>query len=291
VSPDIAAPVVSGSPDPVIDAHHHFWRYDPTAYPWIDDSMSVLKRDWLPADLACEIGRAGVDAVISVQARQTIDETRWLVSLAAAHEFIVGVVGWVPLASPSVRADLVSLTAAGRTLRGVRHVVQEEPDPTFLERPDFNAGIAALREFGLAYDILIVDRQIPAAIAFVDRHPGQVFVLDHAAKPRIRDGALDPWRAQVGELARRPQVYCKLSGLVTEAAPARWTDADLRPYLDATLEAFGPDRILFGSDWPVCLLASTYRKWVESVRRFVAELTPTERAQILGGTARRAYRL
>lgn len=291
MSPDIAAPVVSGSPDPVIDAHHHFWRYDPTAYPWIDDSMSVLKRDWLPADLACEIGRAGVDAVISVQARQTIDETRWLVSLAAAHEFIVGVVGWVPLASPSVRADLVSLTAAGRTLRGVRHVVQEEPDPTFLERPDFNAGIAALREFGLAYDILIVDRQIPAAIAFVDRHPGQVFVIDHAAKPRIRDGALDPWRAQVGELARRPQVYCKLSGLVTEAAPARWTDADLRPYLDATLEAFGPDRILFGSDWPVCLLASTYRKWVESVRRFVAELTPTERAQILGGTARRAYRL
>ncbi|MGD0674500.1 MAG: amidohydrolase family protein [Polyangiaceae bacterium] len=285
-----AATVHPGSAPAIIDAHHHFWHYEPEAYPWIDPSMTVLRRDWLAVDLAPRLAAARIDGVVSVQARQTLEETSWLLSLADAHDFIVGVVGWVPLVSSSV------VTTLGRfgdnpKFRGVRHVVQGEADPHFLERPDFNAGIRALRPLQLSYDILIYETQIPAALDFVDRHPDQVFIVDHAAKPRIRDGVLEPWRTNVRELARRPGVYCKLSGLVTEAATHAWTDADLRPYVDTVLEAFGPTRVMFGSDWPVCLLASSYDRWFDAVRRFLAELTPTERASILGGSARRAYRL
>jgi L-fuconolactonase len=170
-------------------------------------------------------------------------------------------------------------------------VVQGETDPRFLERADFNAGVAALTARGLSYDILIHERQLTAAIDFVDRHPRQLFVLDHAAKPRIREGALEPWRTQMRALARRDHVYCKLSGLVTEADPQGWTEDGLRPYVEVVLEAFGPERVMFGSDWPVCLVGASYRRWVEVVRRFIGALSPTERAEIIGGTARRAYRL
>lgn len=272
-----------------IDSHHHFWRYEPAEYDWIDDTMSALRRDFLAPDLASTLGAAGIGGAISVQARQTLGETRWLLSIADEFDFIAGVVGWVPLASPSVRVDLSAL--AGGKLRGVRHVVQGETDPRFLERPDFNAGIDALQDFGLTYDLLIHEHQLPAALAFVDRHPGQAFVLDHAAKPRIRDRIVEPWRTHIRELARRPAVYCKLSGLVTEATPNTWTDDDLRPYVDTVLDAFGPSRILFGSDWPVCLVASTYDRWVRAVRTLTAGLTASERTEIMGGTARRAYRL
>jgi L-fucono-1,5-lactonase len=275
---------------PVIDAHHHFWRYDRAEYDWIDDTMSALRRDFLAPDLADALRAAGVQGAVSVQARQSLEETRWLLSIAAAHDFIAGVVGWVPLASPALRTELEPL-AAGSKLRGVRHVVQGEPDPRFLERPEFNAGVAALREFGLAYDLLVYERQLPAAIAFVDRYPGQVFVLDHAAKPRIRDRVLEPWRTHIRELARRANVYCKLSGLVTEAARDAWTETDLRPYADTVLEAFGPSRVLFGSDWPVCLASSTYERWVATVRTLIDGLTATERGEIMGGTACRAYQL
>jgi L-fuconolactonase len=279
---------------PTIDAHHHFWRYDRAEYDWIDDTMSALRRNFLAPDLAAVLGAAGVQGAISVQARQTLEETRWLLAIADAHDFIAGVVGWVPLAAPSLRTELAPL-AASRKLRGVRHVVQGEADPGFLDRADFNAGIDALREFGLAYDLLIYAHQLPAALAFVDRHPGQVFVLDHAAKPRIRERVIEPWRTHIGELARRPEVYCKLSGLVTEAAPDpstdAWTDADLRPYADTVLEAFGPSRVLFGSDWPVCLVAAPYDRWLDTVKTLTAGLTVSERAEVMGGTARRAYRL
>ncbi len=291
---DSSAPVPTGMSASVIDAHHHFWHYEPAAYDWIDDSMSVLRRDFLPADLDVAIRAADVHGAISVQARQTLAETDWLLAMAAAHDFIVGVVGWVPLASSSLRADLARLSG-DRKLRGVRHVVQGEPDPRFLERADFNAGVRALRDFGLTYDILIYAHQLPQAIAFVDRHPGQVFVLDHAAKPPIRDHAIEPWRTHLRELARRPEVYCKLSGLVTEAAPDARTEASLRPYVDAVLDAFGPGRTLFGSDWPVCLVAcppyDPYARWIGAVRTFIARLTPAERDDVMGGAARRAYRL
>jgi L-fuconolactonase len=206
----------------IVDSHQHFWRYDAREYDWIGDELSAIRHDFLPADLAREIEAAGVDAVVSVQARQTLEETRWLLELAEENDFVAGVVGWVPLTSPTVAETLAALAGHPR-LCGVRHVLQGEPDQGFAAREDFNAGIAALHELGLAYDILIHERQLPMATALVDRHPDQVFVVDHVAKPRIRDGVLSPWREGIRELARRPDVFCKLSGMVTEADPRAWT--------------------------------------------------------------------
>jgi L-fuconolactonase len=273
-----------------IDAHHHFWVYDPAEYGWISDEMSALRRDFLPPDLKTEIRTAGVDGVVSVQARQSLAETRWLLELAAAHDFIRGVVGWVPLTSPKVRDDLAVL-ARNPKLKAIRHVLQGERDPEFMLRPDFNAGVAALREFGLTYDILIYERHLPQTLKFVDRHPGQVFVVDHSAKPRIRENVLSPWREQLRELARRPRVYCKLSGLVTEADFHAWTPEQLRPYMETVLEAFGPQRTMFGSDWPVCLAACSYTRWHEVVSEFLSRLSATEQARVWGGAATEAYRL
>ena len=274
----------------VIDAHHHFWNYSAKEYGWISDEMNVLRRDFLPDDLRKEIAAAGVDGVVSVQARQTVEETRWLLELAAANNFIRGVVGWVPLVSPDVGRDLERF-AASRKLKAVRHVLQDEPDDDYALRDDFTRGIAELKRFNLRYDILIFERHLPQAIKLVDRHPEQVFVLDHVAKPKIKAGELDPWRANLKELARRGNVFCKVSGMVTEADWQGWTPAQLRPYFDATLEAFGPRRLMFGSDWPVCLLACDYGRWVKTVRDFAAGLTAAEQARLFGGTATEAYGL
>ncbi len=274
----------------IIDAHHHFWQYDPAQYAWIDEAKSVLRRDFLPADLAVEIAAAGVDGVVSVQARQTIEETGWLLDFAERNEFIRGVVGWVPLISPRVADDLARFSNR-KKLKAARHVLQDEPDDDYMLRADFNDGIRSLAQFGLAYDILIYERQLPQGIQLVDRHPGQVFVLDHVAKPRIGERLLSPWRENVRELARRQNVYCKISGMVTEADWGRWTPEQLRPYYDVVLEAFGPRRLMFGSDWPVCLLACDYRLWKEIVSSFIATLSPDEQQRILGETAIEAYRL
>jgi L-fuconolactonase len=274
----------------IVDAHHHFWRYDAREYDWISDELAAIRRDFLPADLAREIAAAGVDAVVSVQARQSLDETRWLLALAEESDFVAGVVGWVPLVSPTVGETVAGLAGSLR-LCGVRHVLQGEADPDFAARPDFDAGIAALREHGLAYDVLIYERQLPMATALVDRHPDQVFVVDHVAKPRIRDGILSPWRERIRELGRRPNVFCKLSGMVSEADPRGWTRATLEPYADAVLEAFGPSRVMFGSDWPVCLVGVSYAQWLATVRELCGGLSAAERESVLGGTARRAYGL
>ncbi len=274
----------------IVDSHQHFWRYNAREYDWIDDDLAAIRRDFLPDDLAREIGLAGVDAVVSVQARQTLDETDWLLGLAEKHDFIAGVVGWVPLTAPTV-ADTLARLAGNPALCGVRHVLQGEADPDYAARVDFNAGIAVLRELGLAYDILIYERQLPMAMALVDRHPDQVFVVDHVAKPRIRDGVVSPWRERIRELARRPNVFCKLSGMVTEADACEWTRAALEPYAQAVLEAFGPSRVMFGSDWPVCLTACRYSQWLATVRELCAGLSPVEHGMVLGGTARRAYGL
>ncbi|MEQ1850841.1 MAG: amidohydrolase family protein [Chthoniobacteraceae bacterium] len=273
-----------------IDSHHHFWSYSAAEYPWIGGSMAALRRDFLPAHLKAEIAAAGIDGVVSVQARQTVGETEWLLSFAAKNDFIKGVVGWVPLVDSRVR-EIVAKFAASPKLRAVRHVVQDEPDDRFILRDDFNRGVSTLKEFGLVYDILIYERQLAPSIEFVDRHPQQVFVLDHIAKPRIGDGAIDPWRANIRELARRPNVYCKVSGMVTEADWKTWSEGQLRPYFDAVLEAFGPGRLMFGTDWPVCLAASSYSRWVDVVREFSAELSADEQARVFGGTAIEAYRL
>ena len=274
----------------MLDSHHHFWRYDPAEYGWIDDSMAALRRDFLPEDLKPEIDAVGIEGVVSVQARQSLQETRWLLELADQHDFIRGVVGWVPLVSPTVAGDLEPL-AVNPKLRAVRHVLQDEPDPDYMLRSDFNEGIWALERFGLAYDILIYERQLPQAIRFVDRHPRQVFVLDHIAKPRVRDDLLSPWDENIRELARRENVYCKLSGVPTEAEWQGWTAGQIRPYLETAIEAFGPRRIMFGSDWPVCLLACNYSKWHRLIREFTGHLSSAEQQRIFGETAIEAYKL
>lgn len=274
----------------VIDSHHHFWQYNLAEYGWIDDSMARIRCDFLPDDLHRETTAAGVDAVVSVQARQSVEETRWLLELAAANDFIAGVVGWVPLVSPSVAATLEAL-AAHRKLVAIRHVLQDEPDPAYMLRSDFQAGIRTLLSFNLTYDILIFERHLPTATQFVDRHPAQQFVIDHVAKPQMRHGEFEPWSSRIRELARRPHVCCKLSGMTTEIGRPDWTIADLRPYVDVVLEAFGPDRVLFGSDWPVCLVACDYAKWLGTVKELIADLSPDERSAILGENARRVYRL
>jgi L-fuconolactonase len=263
-----------------IDAHHHFWRYSPSEYGWIDDAMAAIRRDFLPPELLAELRAAGLDGVVSVQARQSLAETRWLLELAGQHAFIKGVVGWLPLAS----ADCT--IPEDPMLKGVRHVVQAEPDG-FLLGAAFGRGLARLQERGLVYDLLIVERQLPEAIQCVDQHPGQVFVLDHIAKPRIKANALSPWRENIRDLARRPNVWCKLSGMVTEADYAGWTEAQLQPYIDSVLEAFGPRRLLFGSDWPVCLVAVEYGRWA----RMVDGVSADERDWIMGRTACEVYRL
>lgn len=273
-----------------LDSHHHFWRYNSREYDWIGPEMAVLQRDFLPADLKQEIAAAGIDGVISVQARQSLDETRWLLELAAGNDFIRGVVGWVPLVSPDVQRDLETLTAQ-RKLRSVRHVLQGEADDRYMLRDDFNRGVSLLQRFGLVYDILIFERHLPQTAQFIDRHPNQVFVLDHIAKPKIKAGELEPWRSALRELARRRHVYCKVSGMVTEADWKQWTPAQLRPYFDAVLEAFGPSRLMFGSDWPVCLVACPYGRWANIVREWTADLSPSEQERVFGGTAAQAYGL
>lgn len=273
-----------------IDAHHHFWRYDPLEYDWIDDDMKVIRRDFLPEELKTEIAAVGIEGVVSVQAQQTLEETRWLLKMADQHEFIRGVVGWVPLVSDKVKDEL-TVFAASPKLKAVRHVLQAEPDENYMLRPDFNEGVSSLHQFGLAYDILILERHLPQTIQFVDRHPGQAFVLDHIAKPRIREKLLSPWRENISELARRENVYCKLSGLVTEADYRCWIPEQIQPYMEIILEAFGPRRIMFGSDWPVCLVACGYRRWYEAVYEFAESLSTSERARIFGETAVEAYKL
>ena len=274
----------------IVDSHHHFWRYTPAEFGWIDDGMAAIRRDFLPAHLQREIAAAGVDAVVSVQARQSVEETRWLLDLATHNPFIAGVVGWVPLVSPSVAATLAQF-AAHPKLVAIRHVLQDEPDPLFMLRDDFQAGIRALWDFNLTYDILIFHRHLPQTIELVDRHPAQSFVIDHMAKPAIGQRMIEPWARSMRELARRPHVCCKLSGMVTEIGRPQWTVADLRPYVEVVLDAFGPERVLFGSDWPVCLVACGYARWMEIVQELTAHLSPAERAAILGENARRVYQL
>ncbi len=274
---------------PMIDAHQHFWRYDAGEYGWIDDSMAALRRDFLPDDLKRAASGTGVGGVVSVQARQSMRETAWLLELAAGDPFIAAVVGWVPLVSPDLEAELERLAGPSK-LRGVRHVLQDEADGYMLQ-PAFERGLRALRGRGLVYDVLVFERQLPSAIALVDRHQDQLFVLDHVAKPRIRDGLIEPWRTQIRELARRPNVSCKLSGMVTEADHSSWTIEELQPYVETVIEAFTPERLMLGSDWPVCLLACGYGRWIDTVRRLLARLSEPEQRQILGGTACRVYRL
>ncbi|HJY92526.1 MAG TPA: amidohydrolase family protein [Candidatus Acidoferrum sp.] len=273
-----------------IDAHQHFWIYDPREYEWIDETMTPLRRDFLPADLRHELEREGFQGSVAVQARQSLRETRSLLDFATQSPFILGVVGWVDLRSPQAGADLKPL-AQNPKLVGIRHIVQSEPDDRFLLQSDFLRGISLLREFDLAYDILIYPKHLTVAAEFVRRFPEQRFVLDHMAKPEIRSGKINQWKKGIAELAAYPNVYCKLSGLVTEADCNRWKPEDMTPYLDVAFEYFEANRLMIGSDWPVCTLAGSYSQVMGLVKEYLSGHSEQEREAVLGGNAKRFWRL
>lgn len=271
-----------------IDAHQHFWRYDPAEYDWIDDSLGALRRDFLPTHAQPLMMAAGFDGSVAVQARQTEQETRWLLSLADAHPFILGVVGWVDLTAADVSARLERL--AHPKLVGIRHIVQAEPDG-FLAREDVRRGIDALEARGLAFDILVYARQLADAAAFAAAFPRHRLVLDHLGKPDIRAGGFNVWYGELRRIAALPHVCAKLSGLVTEAHWASWTSGTLRPYIDAALDCFGADRLMIGSDWPVCTVAGEYQDIMQVVVDAVSTLSAAERDAVLGVTAQRFWNL
>jgi len=273
-----------------IDAHQHFWKYDPVEYPWIDDGMQPLRRDFLPEDLEPQLRRSGFDACVAVQVRQSLDETRWLLDLADRHPFVGGVVGWVDLLSEEAGAQIEAFAGQPK-LVGFRHIVQSEPDDHFLLQPEFCRGIALLETFDLAYDILIYPRHLPVAADFVRRFEGQRFVLDHLAKPEIARGEVRAWERDLRALAASPNVYCKLSGLVTEADWRSWTGEQIRPYLDVAFDCFGAGRLMIGSDWPVCTVAADYARTMDVVMNYLGEFSAPDRDAVLGGNARRFWRL
>ena len=278
------------SPARRIDAHQHFWHYDPVEYEWIDGTMAALQRDFLPADLEPELRGAGFDACVAVQARQTLEETRWLLELADGHDFVAGVVGWVDLQAPDVRAQLEPFLGRPK-LVGLRHIVQAEPDDLFLLRPEFLRGVATLRDLGLAYDILIYPRHLPVAVEFAQRLEGHRLVLDHLGKPDIRGGEIRQWERHLRRLAACGHVMAKLSGLVTEADVRAWTPAQMRPYLDVAFECFGYERLMIGSDWPVCTVAADYGRTMRVVLDYLRGRPPGEQDAVLGGNAARLWRL
>ena len=272
-----------------IDAHQHFWTYNQREYEWIEEAMASIRRDFLPAELKPKLEKNGFQGSVLVQVRQTLEETRWMLDLAERNPFILGVVGWVDLCSPQLRTDLQSV--AGREkLVGIRHIVQSEPDD-FLLRPDFLRGISTLEEFDLAYDMLIYSKHLPLAAEFVSRFPRQRFVLDHLAKPPIKSGPIGMWARGMRRLASFPNVCAKVSGLVTEADWQAWKPEDIRPYLDVAFECFGPGRLMFGSDWPVCTVVASYERVVSLVKNYLKGYTTADREAVLGGNAARFWRL
>lgn len=273
-----------------IDAHQHFWIYNQKEFGWIDASMAPIRRNFLPHDLQPELKANAFDGSVVVQTRQTPEETPWLLDLAEHNPSILGVVGWADLCSPGIQSQLNTLTRNPK-LVGLRHIVQSEADDRFLLQPDFLRGIAALEEFELAYDILIYSRHLPVATEFVQRFPRQRFVLDHLAKPPIKAGQIDFWAKGIRALAASPNVFCKLSGLVTEADWQHWKPEHITPYLDVAFESFGPERLMIGSDWPVCLVAASYARAVQLVKDYIRPLSPQSQAAVLGGNAARFWRL
>lgn len=272
-----------------VDAHQHYWHFDPVRDAWIDDRMTVLQRDFLPDDVAPALAAAQIDAVVAVQADQSESETEFLLSLAEQHRSIRGVVGWVDLRAQNL-GDRLARWRGNPLLKGFRHIAQAEP-ADFLRRPDVIAGVARLGAHGYTYDILVHARQLAGAEFLVERCPGVQFVLDHCAKPPIASGALAEWRAGIARLARHEHVWCKVSGLVTEAHWSRWTTVEITDCLDVVAEAFGPARLMFGSDWPVCLLAAKYARVAQVVEAWAQRLAPAERACLFGHTAAAVYRL
>ena len=263
----------------MIDAHHHLWKFNKEDYGWMDDSMQALKRDYLPADLEPLLNDSGVEGTVVVQARQKMEETRWLLELADKHDFIKGVVGWVDLRSDGLEAELEEITSHPKMV-GVRHLIHDEPDNGFILRPKFLRGIEKLCEYNLTYDLLLFPKHLENAIELANRFPEQKFVLDHISKPFIKSAIMDPWREDVSCLAAQTNVWCKISGMVTEADLKHWKYEDFVPYLDVITEAFGADRLMLGSDWPVCRLAGEYKQVISIPERYFESFNNEEKEKI-----------
>ena len=277
-----------------IDAHHHLWDLGRREQAWLDDpALTTIRRTFTVADYALEAAAAGIDRGVLVQVLADGDETREFLALAGESGPVAGVVGWADLTAPDIAEEIAALRAApgGDFLVGIRHLVQAEADPRWLCRPDVRRGLKVIGEAGLCYDLLTFPHQLPAAIETVRAMPDATFVLDHLSKPPIASGELEPWASGLRELAAEPNVFCKLSGMVTEADFASWTVESLRPFAEVVLEAFGPSRVMFGSDWPVCLLAATYAQVADAAAELVGQLSSDEQDEVLGGTAIRAYGL
>jgi L-fuconolactonase len=275
-----------------VDAHHHVWDLSVRDQAWLNgEPFAPIRRTFTVDDLVPDARAAGVDATVLVQTVASPEETPEMLRTAVATDLVAAVTGWVDLTAPSVADDLAALRAGigGSYLRAIRHLVQDEPDPNWLCRPDVRRGLRAVAEAGLGYELLVKPPQLPAALRVVEEMTEVEFVLDHCAKPYIADGILEPWASQIRELASHENITCKLSGLVTEADWATWTPDTLQPYVDIVVDAFSPQRLMFGSDWPVCLLASSYGRWVATVDELIAHLSEDERTAITGGTARRFY--
>lgn len=271
-----------------IDSHQHFWKYNRVQHDWITNEMEVLKKDYLPSDLLPLLQENKIDGCVAVQADQTLAETEFLLKLADENEFIKAVVGWVDLRAENIRDQLKTFSSHTK-LKGFRHIVQSEPDERFLLRDDFSHGISLLKEFGYTYDLLVYPHQLETVIAFIEKFPDQPFVLDHMGKPEIRNKKSWDWENHIEEIARHPNVYCKISGLVTEADPKEWKMGDFVPYIDFVLQTFGTDRVMFGSDWPVCLLGASYTEACDIVEGNTTHLTEEEKAKLWGENAMKFY--
>lgn len=271
-----------------IDSHQHFWNYDPLKDAWITDDMGPLKRDFVPADLLPLLQKAGVDATIAVQANQSEAENLFLLGLAEKCPAIVGIVGWVDFCARNVAQRLGYFKQFNR-ICGFRHVVQDEPDDHFLLRNDFMNGIAYLKELGFTYDLLIYPKQLPAVVDFIHKFPDQPFVIDHLAKPALKAREITGWARYMESIASNPNVYCKVSGLITEADWSNWRASDFTPYLDVVFDNFGVNRVMFGSDWPVCLLAGTYEEVIRIVEDYVQRRPLGEKEKIFGSNAAHFY--
>jgi len=273
-----------------IDAHQHFWFYNEHEYPWIDARMGKLKNDYNPTRLLQELDLTGFAGSVAVQARQSVEETRWLLSLSKQYDFIKGVVGWVDLQSDKIEENLIEFAGEHKFV-GVRHVIQDEPDVNFMLKKEFMRGISYLQDYGLTYDLLIFPKHLKAARKLVRNFPELKFVVDHLAKPPVKNNILEPWARDLRNLARCDNVYCKLSGMVTEGNWDHWDPEDFKPYMDVVMESFSPDRIMIGSDWPVCLLAGTYQSVMDLVRDYIKQCSEKEQEKILGETCTSFYSL
>lgn len=274
----------------IIDAHQHFWKYDVERHAWIDDNMKSIRLDFLPEDLEEVYNNHNIDGCVAVQADQTLDETDFLLKLARENSFIKGVVGWADLRAKDID-DILSHYGEQHKLKGFRHIVQGEADPNFLLRSDFLNGISNLEKYNFTYDILVFPHQLGAVLELVRKFPDHSFVIDHIAKPYIKEGFYDGWAVLMTEIAKQDNVYCKLSGMVTEADFRSWTPHQIEPYMELVLKAFGTDRLLFGSDWPVCLVAGNFGEVKGLVTDFISTLTLSEQAAIMGENAVRFYDL